>query len=363
MTLGLVADPGPSATLARRVAPSVEKALARLDHRVRWKVEVRAEPLTLDPDGRLPVAERARTLDPGRDWDFVVCLTDLPRHEGRRTVLAEAAIGARAAMISLPALGFAPLRGRLRATITDLVTLVLDPAEATGARQGPPRGRRFRPIRREPVPGSDQDVRLVLTGWRGHTRLLLGMVRDNRPWRLVPSLSKAIAAASAAAAFGIFYPTIWAMADALSPPRLAMISMVAVTAMVSWLIVHNGLWERPHEGLRRARAGLFNLASVLTLYLGVGCMYAVLFTFTLVAATAVISGEYLETMLRHPVTLADYATLSWLSSSLGTIAGALGSSLETEEAIHRAAYSKRERQRRAQRRRREDHPGTGATLE
>ncbi|MBP2366780.1 hypothetical protein JOF36_002476 [Pseudonocardia parietis] len=34
------------------------------------------------------------------------------------------------------------------------------------------------------------------------------MVRANRPWRLVPNLSLAIAGAAAGAAFGVFYSNI-----------------------------------------------------------------------------------------------------------------------------------------------------------
>jgi hypothetical protein len=37
----------------------------------------------------------------------------------------------------------------------------------------------------------------------------------------------------------------------------------------------------------------------------------------------------------------------WLTSSVGIVAGALGSSLESEEAVRRATYSARERDRRA----------------
>ncbi|MGY1583225.1 hypothetical protein [Streptomyces sp. MN13] len=60
------------------------------------------------------------------------------------------------------------------------------------------------------------DASLALVGLRGHLRLLLGPVRANRPWRLVPHLASASAAAAATAAFGLFYSSIWNMADALS---------------------------------------------------------------------------------------------------------------------------------------------------
>ncbi|GAB3300144.1 hypothetical protein [Parasphingorhabdus pacifica] len=201
------------------------------------------------------------------------------------------------------------------------------------------------PVRQ--LPSAESSVQLVLTGMRGRLRLLLGMVRDNRPWRLVPSLSRAIAAAAATGAFGIFYPTLWRMADALSYQRLSLISLVAICAMVIWLIFNNGLWERPRERNDGEEAVLFNLATVLTLTIGVACMYLVLMAATLVGAAAVISSSYLSIMLGHPVGVLDYVSLVWLASSMGTVAGALGASLETEAAVRRATFSKRERERRS----------------
>jgi hypothetical protein len=78
--------------------------------------------------------------------------------------------------------------------------------------------------------GIDQHIALV--GLRGRLRLLAGMVKSNRPWRLVPSLSPAIASAAAGAAFGVFDSNSWMLADAFTPPRLLLVNAVAVAAMI-----------------------------------------------------------------------------------------------------------------------------------
>jgi hypothetical protein len=89
------------------------------------------------------------------------------------------------------------------------------------------------------------------------------------------------------------------------------------------------------------------VSTVLTLAIGVTVMYLVLYLFTMLAALSVIDLRYLQSQLGRPATLADYARIVWLTCSMGIMAGALGSSFDTEEAVRRAAFSRRERQRQA----------------
>ena len=156
----------------------------------------------------------------------------------------------------------------------------------------------------------------------------------------------------------IFYSSVWRMASALSVPRLLVINLFAVAAMVVWLIVRSHLWERPLAGRAGEWALLYNAATVFTLLIGVAFMYVALFVFSALAAAAIIPPGYFRETAGHPVGWYDYASLVWLASSIGTVAGALGSSLESEDAVRRATYSIRERERRARyREQREEESG------
>jgi hypothetical protein len=124
--------------------------------------------------------------------------------------------------------------------------------------------------------------------------------------------------------------------------------------MTVWLMVYNHLWDRPSEAAERRKALMYNVSTATTLALGVACMYAILFVLALIAAVVLIDSGYLAQTLGHPVGLGSYLNLVWLCSSVGIVAGALGSSLEDEETVRKATYSRRERERQERNRRRRD---------
>jgi hypothetical protein len=402
--LGLVADPGVATHMVRAFANELPRLIADSGGAERpggWRIETSSQLLPLEEDGTLPLLRIGRQQREENGWDVTIVVTELPRRAGNCPILADYVPGAAVGLVSLPALGAVRLERRVRDTIVHLMSG--DLTDHNGSR---PRRKRAA-IRRAPeigLPyeyvseseaneaaaaarpdgeggdgagggesaaaavegnveegGSGAPRHIVLTGLRGRLQLLSGMVRANRPWRLVPSLSPALAGAAAGAAFGIFYSNIWLLADAFSGARLGLVNAVAVLSMIAWLIFDNNLWERPRNRRLREEAVLYNAVTVLTVSFGVMCMYVVLFTVTMLASLAVIPSEYLSTTLQHPVSSADFATIAWLSASMGTLAGALGSGLAGEGAVRRAAYSARERERQVQRDERERRSDREAT--
>jgi hypothetical protein len=208
---------------------------------------------------------------------------------------------------------------------------------------------RLAPIHRGPV-GEEEtaDLRYVATGPRGYLRVLVGMVRANRPWRLVPGLSKALAAALASGAIATVNSTLWSLAESLSVLRLVIAMVGSVTLMIGWLIVDAHLWHRSAEASREAKqkARLYNASTVITLGIGVLVCYGGLFVINLMWANFIINDRVFASMTQTPPQATEYVTLSWLVASVATVGGALGSGLESDEAIRAAAYSKREQERR-----------------
>jgi hypothetical protein len=361
--VGVVADPGlPDKVAAALAAHGLAEHLAeQIGPGLRWVVETVSAVLPVNDDGIVPLAELAAIRRRRQGWDAVVYLTDLPRRSGTQPVVADLSVTHAVALISLPAVGWVRLRRCVRDVVVYLLRRLIEerlehqradcghPGEA--ARWG------FLPrffgdlglmVREHVSSHPDVDFTLTLSGWHGRARLLFGMVRDNRPWVLVPHLASATAAATAAAAVGIFYNSIWGMAEALPPWRLSLIMVSSIAVMTVWLLFYNHLWERPDDHHTPTEAVLYNASTAVTLLLGVACMYGLLYVAALAVSALVIGPGYLQSQLHHPIGFGDYATLAWLASSIGVVAGALGSSLDSEEAVRKAAYSRRERERQQQ---------------
>lgn len=94
-------------------------------------------------------------------------------------------------------------------------------------------------------------------------------------------------------------------------------------------------------------------------------MYVILFLLALIGAVVLIDSGFLARTLGHPAGVGSYLKVVWLGSSVGIVAGALGSSLEDEETVRNATYSRRERERyeRALRRREDPTSEDGSWLE
>jgi hypothetical protein len=112
-----------------------------------------------------------------------------------------------------------------------------------------------------------------------------------------------------------------------------------------WLIVGHGLWQRRSE--QRQLGRLQNAATVLTIVSGVLVFYSALYVLNLTAATLIIPPRYFAEVAGRPVGWTDYLRVALMASGMGTVAGAVGSGLEDDDTVRRAAYSTREQQRRA----------------
>lgn len=319
--VGIITDPG----LAEEVGAAVATRLAgrlrdRIECEAEWRVHHRTHPLATGQQSRLAEIAAAE-LPVDSTWDITVLLTDLPRREGTDPVEMETSADRRVAVVSLPALGAIRLNNRAERAIVAAVAQLLDPTTSVGRRRtNSPIGARF--------------------------RLLVGMVRANRPWQLFFGLSRALAGVFGTAALAMLNSLGWQLGDSLGPGRLAGMAALSIIALTAWLIVDHELWERPSDAREQELARLYNMATAITLTLGVVCLYLGMFIVLAGISVIIFDPQVLRTTLGHAPTWADRLGIAWFATSAAMVGGALGSGLENDDVVRRAAYGERQRQRR-----------------
>ncbi|MEV4509231.1 hypothetical protein AB0K00_09775 [Dactylosporangium sp. NPDC049525] len=330
--VGLVASPGPAADLAGQVVDQLPDMLARSSPGVAWTVRVIIDRLVDRPADLTQLIDAARRRMLHEGWQLTVCLTDLPLQTSRRPVVAHASATHSVAVLSVPALGPIAVASRARETTVRLVTALLAGDDEHTARQFG-----------GPAPADHGGIGLVAGVVTGNLRLLLGMLRANRPWRLTIGLSRALVAAITAEVFALVTSDIWRLAVEYSQMRLVLLSAGAVLAVVVTIIVGASLWERtPSGAARRSPAGqqviLFNMVTLLTVVIGVLALYLALFVLALGGVLLLVPEAGLTDALGRPAGTGDFLDIAWLACSVATIGGALGAGLESDESVREAAY-------------------------
>lgn len=352
MVIGLLAAPGLLHELARHVANELGDDLSARFPDFSWQIVVKKEPLA-GPQGSgedLIKVARQRLLDKG--WDLAICLTDLPLHVGRRPVTAHASAALGVGIISVPALGALHLESNLRLAVVNLIEALVgegapdaDTAGHNGERLSRVRDRLEElssPMGRIDV-ADDRTFRFVTTPSEGNLRLMIGMLRANRPWRVVVGLSRALVASVGTAAFALTSPGVWMIAHGMGLAQMLAAAVASIAAICVSLMVAHGLWERNSARSleARRRIALFNTTTVLTVLIGVLTLYVTQLIINIAVVRLLIAPSVLQRNVHSPVGIGDYLWLAWLATSMATVGGALGAALENNDAVREAAYGYR----------------------
>lgn len=333
----VLADPGRCTLGAKSAQETLQKELTRMFGAA--TVEVKSQLIGVSEANTLEMSTPGSVRSDDAGIDIVLMLTEMPRRSEGRPLIAEVFDEEQAAVLSYPALGVLSSTKRLTSVMMGCVL------QLTGAGTAEERSRYTLRWNRWSDPSEEHDAHLLANPGTGVPRTILGMVATNAPWRAIPKLSSALAAASATGAFGIFYSNIWEMSAALSTPRLLMIGLLAMTLMVVWLIVSGGLWERAVKEDPATVHLYYNLSTVLTLFLCVLVLYVTMVVLIFLAGLVVIDPDFMESVIKRPAGLDRYLDIAWLSAALGVVAGGLGASFDDETELRSLTHGKREKLR------------------
>ncbi|WP_244223255.1 hypothetical protein [Brevibacterium aurantiacum] len=334
----LVADPG----LPSRRAAAIHQRLERLlqdAYGVTTTLRTETDTIRLTPESELDLSAVEELRADYPDVNIVLILTEIPRHTRGSPLIAEVHSDSNLAVVSCPTLGAWSTKSRIIKVLMSSISKLVpwDPEDTT---------RRF--LLRWSDWSDNEDAQhqsLHAHTITGGPRLVMGMTMANDPWRTVPKLSGALAAASATGAFGIFYSSIWQMSTYLSTARLLSIGAAAILVMVIWLIVNHKLWDEPRKDSLATVVMYYNLSTVLTLLITVLALYAGLVGFILLGGLVVIDPEFMSAQIQQEATVANYLDIAWLSAAMGVVAGGIGASFDSDLDVKRLTHGQRMRQR------------------
>jgi hypothetical protein len=316
----------------------------RINDQVTWEVVVEPDPLTGSNVGVPELLDEIDSWSQSGDWDYAICLTDLPLIHAGRIVVAEASDDRDIGFISVPSLGVFGLQSRVEGMILQIMEgLHHGTAPDDLSRRKVDEGQAESVNVDESTP--DVDVRYRAPRSRGQVRLVTGMVYANRPWSLFPKFRTTVATAFATGAYGLIFTTLWELGDAYRVGRLITLMIAALFILIGWIIIAHDLWESHRGSTSQYLTTLYNVTTILTITTGVVLAYVVIFLLLLFAAAVFIPASMLEHALQHPISLYHYVAIAWVTASVATIAGAVGAGLEDTNAVRNATFGWRQHHR------------------
>lgn len=329
----IISDPGRTSYLVRRLLRRGPRQWGE-----QHEITHRQTRLPLRSDGTLDV-------DVAQEWareesaSMTVVITELPRIGDSGPKSAELHFAERLAIISLPVQGpVRVLHGLRRELDRALVTLRRHSTEPV---------ERLRVGWRLEHDGERNSAYITPRfTWPARIWMTLGIAVSNEPLLSLPKLSGVFAAASATGAFGVFYGSIWGIAEALPTWRLAVIAVLAILGLALWLMLRNRLWDGPGAAGGRRMAVMYTAATMLSLLMSVTALYLLLFAGILLISLLLIDPTYMaQTQQGLEGSPMNYVDIAWLAASMGTVAGAIGSNFDPEADLEGLTQGSREQRR------------------
>lgn len=386
--LGLVPSPDLPANITNKLIDSLPSFLNKtVDPLVNWKPKLIIDPVVGSAEYMNQLMNSLIELKHEYQWDYVICLTDLPHFMNKHVVVADLNISHNIALVSIPSLGIFPMKKRIKNIIVNILrdlrqnqnresveetieTKRISPFSfiqrytfTTGSSDKQTLEKQTKEKNADNKRDKDNedeknytqedtekqaDIRYIITSKSvGQIRLLAGMTYANRPWNALVSLKKIIVFALGTGIYITIFPTPWKLSTIYNLPRFITLMFVTILGMVVWMIVAHQLWEKKTaKGDPRLRK-LYNYTTVTTLSSVIFVNYIILFVLFLTTIAIFVPPELFEagTNIEGKPTIKHYLQLTWLITSLGTIAGSIGTTSENEVNIRQATYSYRQMKR------------------
>ena len=348
ITVGLVPAPGMPRTLIEKIIDELPELTEKyIDADCIFKFELEVSPLASSAEYINETIHRMAKIKKKNDWDYVIGITDLPSLSENRVVVSEFDSQKSVSLISLPALGFFSVKRKLRRMVTHHLEYLYkyneDSMSFSSRELSSPTVMNI--SRETPIEDNESTNRYIIKSYIiGWLKIILGMTYINEPWSIVTNFKTLVSLAFATGTYVAIFSTPWELSIDYQPWRLILLMIFAVIGMVFWLIYAHKLWGKSSTKTAVHYRWLYNLTTFMTLLFVTIANYVILFILLTISVTMFVPPEIFNdwTQADEDFTVMNYINLIWFTTSLGILAGALGSTAESEEKIRSVTYSYRQ---------------------
>lgn len=351
--VGLIPSPDLPAKIINQIADQLKISFEKqISSQIDWDIEVKVGIFVGAAEYVNETMKKVIELKETYGWDYAISITDLPSFSEGKAVIADVSTTNHVGIISLPSFGAFPLKKRISKAITLITELLYKHNEATVEKEVTTQiNRRFslsKVMQVDPEEDAETDIRFVLNskiiGW---LRILSGMVFANRPWRAIGTFKKMLTLAFATGIYISIFSTPWQLSVSYTPSRFISLMMLSMIGMVIWIIFAHHLWEKPTSKSQSQYRRLYNVTTVITLFVITLINYFLLFILFLLSISLFVPEGIFDAVTNEGAdeSIEDYLRLAWLTASLSLLVGAVGATVEKEEKIREVTYSYRQKNR------------------
>lgn len=348
ITVGLIPAPGMPRTMIDKIIDDLSDAAHEyIDRNCIFKFESEVSILASSSEYINETIHRMVKIKEKNNWDYVIGVTDLPSLSNNRAVVSEFDSQKLVSLLSLPALGCFYVKRKLkRMVIHHLEYLYKYKQDSTSFSSGNLSSPTVMNISREtPIEDNESTNRYIIKSYiMGWLKIILGMTYINSPWSVVTNFKTLVSLAFATGTYIAIFSTPWELSLDYKPWRLIILMIFSVIGMVFWLIYAHKLWQKSSAKTAAHYRWLYNLTTFTTLLFVTVANYGILFILLTISISMFVPPEIFNdwTQANENFTVMNYINLIWFTTSLGMLAGALGSTAESEDKIRNVTYSYRQ---------------------
>lgn len=347
VTIGLIPSPDMPHKLINKIYSELPNDFKNhVDSEVEWQFDMHIASMIGTAEHMDKALDIAANIKKQKNWDYTICITDLPNFSKNKSALCDVDFDNKTALLSLPALGAFKLKNKLRECLIFIIEYLHTPDK----NQFDLNSKYFKLTQfNEVIPNEKKShhksrviAKSTILGW---FHLICGMTYANEPWSAIFDFKKIISVSFATGTYIAIFSTPWDISLDYSYWRFILLMFLSIFGMVGWLIYSYKLWERPSPNTQKLYRFIYNITTFATLstitFFNFIALYILLTVSTLLFVPPELFSNWTSLNSKEPTVL-NYINLIWFITSLGILAGAMGSTVENAEKIKRVTYSFRQ---------------------